>query len=79
MAKLMIRTVRELVDALGGTGATARFLGIVPSNVSNWLADDDIPRGHHLELYLELERRGLRVSKSVFGIEPVQSRDQLSA
>lgn len=69
MAKIMIRTVRELVDAFGGTGETAKFLGIVPSNVSNWLADDDIPRGHHLPLWLEAQRRGFRVSKRVFGLD----------
>lgn len=65
----MIRSVRELVDALGGTGETAKFLGIVPSNVSNWIAADYIPRGHHLELYLEAQRRGFRVDDTVWPIE----------
>ena len=69
MAKQTIRTVSELVDALGGTGETAKLLRLLPSNVSNWLAQNYIPRGHGLPLYLELQRRGYRVDvEAVFDV-----------
>ena len=59
-----IKTVRQLVDAFGGTGQLAKFLKVVPSAVSNMLADDYIPRGYHLEIYLEAERRGFEIDKA---------------
>lgn len=76
MNRLTIRTVRELVDAFGGTGKLAAFLEIVPSAVSNMLADDSIPRGYHLEIYLEAGRRGWEIDKArLFGIlEPTVKR-----
>lgn len=65
----MICTVRELVTAFDGTGKLADFLKIVPSAVSNMLAQNDIPRGYHLEIYLECERRGLRLdTEALFGL-----------
>lgn len=80
MNKSIIRTVRELVTAFGGTGKLASFLGIVPSAVSNMLADDYIPRGYHLELYLEAERRGLKIDKrSLFGISDASNQQPATA
>jgi hypothetical protein len=65
-----ISTVRELVDAFGGTGRFAHFLNIVPSAVSNMLRDEEIPRGYHLEIYLECQRRRLSLDKyALFGLE----------
>jgi predicted transcriptional regulator len=55
----MIETVKDLIEALGGTGKVASLLGIVPSAVSNWIAAEEIPRGHHLDIYLECQRRNL--------------------
>lgn len=61
-----IETVEHIVSAMGGTRRTAVFLGVVDSAVSNWLAAGEIPRGHHLLLYLELTRRGHEVDLGVF-------------
>ncbi len=61
-----IETVNEIVAALGGPGRTAVFLGVGASAVSNWLADGEIPRGHHLAIYLALRRRELPINLSVF-------------
>jgi hypothetical protein len=70
-----IHTVRQLVDAFGGTGAFAEFLRVGPSAVSNMLAQDEIPRGHHLDIYLECERRGLKLDKeALFGISEPKAR-----
>lgn len=64
-----ISSVRGLVEAFGGTGKFADFLHVVPSAVSNMLAQNEIPRGHHLDIYLECERRGLKIDKlALFGI-----------
>lgn len=64
-----ISSIRELVGAFGGTGKLAEFLKVVPSAVSNWLAQKEIPRGYHLDIYLECERRGWKIDKEkVFGI-----------
>lgn len=65
-----ISSVRDLVAAYGGTGKFAEFLHVVPSAVSNMLAQNEIPRGYHLEIYLDSERRGWKVDKAkVFGLE----------
>lgn len=65
-----ITTIRELVDAFGGTGKFADFLNVVPSAVSNMLRDEYLPRGYHLEVYLECQRRSFKVDKrELFGIE----------
>lgn len=70
-----ISSVRDLVDAFGGTGKFAEFLNVVPSYVSNMLRDDELPRGYHLEVYLECQRRGLRIDKrALFGIEEVKDK-----
>lgn len=64
-----IRTVRELVDAFGGTGKLAGFLHVVPSAVSNMLADDYIPRSYHFEIYVEAKRREYRLDTlNLFGV-----------
>lgn len=64
----MIETVGDIVAALGGTGKTASLLGVGGSAVSNWLREGEIPRAHHLPLYLALNMRGLRVNLDVFQI-----------
>jgi len=70
-----ISSIRELVGAFGGTGKLADFLKVVPSAVSNWLAQKEIPRGYHLDIYLECERRGWKIDKEkVFGITDDKTR-----
>lgn len=65
-----ISTLRDLVKAYGGTGKFAEFLHVVPSAVSNMLRDEELPRGYHLEVYLDCQRRNLRIDKhALFGIE----------
>ncbi len=69
MNRDVIRTVRELVDAFGGTGKLSAFLNVVPSAVSNMLADDYIPRGYHFEIYVEAKRRGWTLDTlNLFGV-----------
>jgi len=63
-----ITSIEGLVDALGGTGPTAEFIGREDSAVSNWKARGFIPPGWHLRLFLELSRRGFTVAPSVFDL-----------
>lgn len=68
MSETQITTVTDLVSAFGGTGRFAEWLDVVPSTVSNWKAEDAIPSGYHLRLYLECRRRRIKVEPSVFGL-----------
>lgn len=63
-----IGSVDELVDAFGGTTAVARWLGVTKSCVSNWRADGAVPRGYHLQIYLEAKRRSLPIHATVFNM-----------
>lgn len=70
MTEQRISTLRDLVKAYGGTGKFAEFLHVVPSAVSNMLRDDELPRGYHLEVYLDCQRRNLKIDKrALFGVE----------
>ncbi len=65
-----IRDVATLVDRYGGTAAFAAWAQVGPSCVSNWKANNSIPRGYHLRLFLEARRRGLIVDADLFGVDP---------
>lgn len=65
-----ISTVRDLVKAYGGPGKFAEFLHVVPSYVSNMLRDEELPRGYHLEVYIDCKRRNLKIDTcALFGVE----------
>ena len=72
----VVRSVGDVVAAFGGTKATADWADVGMSAVSNWLASGSIPRGYHLRLYLELQRRGLLVDPGLFGIPQPSSTDK---
>lgn len=63
------RTVEELVAAFGGTKAMADWADVGMSAVSNWIAQGYIPRGYHLRLYLEAQRRGILIDPSLLGVD----------
>lgn len=64
----MLSSVDEIVEALGGTGATARLTGVVPSAVSNWRRGT-IPSENFLTITTELEKLGLHAAPSAFGFK----------
>lgn len=68
MAKKMIRSIDELVDALDGPVKVGEWLGIGKQAVSNWSMRGYIPPAWHLRLFIEVQRRELSVHPSVFGI-----------
>lgn len=63
----VLRSVQEVVDAFGGTKATAEWAGHGESAVSNWIARGFIPPGWHFRMQDELSARGFVISRSVFG------------
>ena len=65
----LLQSVRDIVDAFGGTKATADWANVRMSAVSNWLALDEIPPGWHYRMDMELRSRGFRISPRAFGVQ----------
>ena len=63
-----IRTIAQLVTALGGDTALSERLGICQEAVANWKARNAIPGGWHLRLYSECLGKGKSVDPRVFGL-----------
>lgn len=63
-----IKTVSELVEAFGGNHAMAQWADVGTSAVCNWKDANEFPRGYHLRLWMEAERRELDVDPHLFGI-----------
>jgi hypothetical protein len=68
-----LTTVDEVVDALGGTSAAARHLGVTPAAVSNWRAARRIPGQWHKLLRRDFLDRDMIIDDSVFD-DPAPSR-----
>lgn len=63
----MLKSVDEAIEALGGTGAAAQLLDVVPGTVSNWRADGArIPAEYFLIISAELGRRGFEFDPGIF-------------
>lgn len=70
-----IRTVDDLVEALGGDTAVAHWLRITQGAVANWKQRGEIPGGWHLRLYARLLAEGWEVdTAAVFGLSDRESR-----
>ena len=61
----VLKTASDVIDALGGTSATAELFQVSSSAVSNW-RKEGFPRALHLRLYRTCERRGIKVDPAVF-------------
>jgi hypothetical protein len=69
MANRTLKTVADVIAALGGTAEVAKWAGYDgPSGVSNWLLRG-IPPSYHLTLSLEAKRRGFIVDPTVYGLD----------
>lgn len=73
MAKRILKSVPEVVNALGGPSLLGDRFNIGQSAVSNWNMRGEIPPGWHLRIYLEVERLGMEIDPSVFGLEPCKA------
>jgi hypothetical protein len=62
-------TASDVIDALGGTGATARIARRTPQTVSNWRLVNKLPPQTFLTISQELRSRGMDAPPSLWGIE----------
>lgn len=69
-----LQTAGQVIDALGGTAATARLTNRAAQHVSNWRKANRLPADTFLILREELTKRGKNAPPSVWGIrEPEQA------
>lgn len=67
MKKRILETVEDVVEAFGGTTEAAKWAGVGPSAVSNWIAKGFVPPGWHFRMSDYFRERGHVLSRSVFG------------
>jgi hypothetical protein len=72
-SRITLTTVESVVEALGGTKATAEWSGLGMPAVSNWIARGWIPPEWYLALSAELESRGFKVDPALFRHKPVKA------
>lgn len=65
----IIRTISELIEALGGDGVVSEKYDVSRQAISNWKSRNHIATGFHLKFYAETKRRGLNVCPSIFGLD----------
>jgi len=68
-----LQTASEVIDALGGTAATARFTGRKDQHVSNWRATGRLPADTFLIISQELETKNCKASPVLWGIKELAS------
>jgi hypothetical protein len=59
----------DVIDALGGTKATAQSARRTPQAVSNWRVTNKLPAETFLTISQELRSRGMDAPPSLWGIE----------
>ena len=68
-----IETIDQAIDAYGGIAAMEREFRKVRSNktalVNSWREAGEVPRGHHLGLYLGLRELGHDPAPKLFGVD----------
>jgi hypothetical protein len=63
-----VQTASEVIDALGGTGATARLTSKSNQAVSNWRATGKLPADTYYALNGELEKLGIAAPPTIWGM-----------
>ena len=66
----MLGSVKDVVDALGGSSGAAEVAQVGVSAVSNWKDRGVIPPEYFVLFADELARRGKQVDRAVFGFKP---------
>lgn len=75
-----LRSVRDVVTALGGPSATAKQLGIGPTAVANWLTKNCIPPARFLAIQQLLKQQRKKADPTIFKVHPrVQPRARANA
>jgi hypothetical protein len=66
-------TATEVIDALGGTSATANLASVSPSQVSGWRSTNRLGGKSFLVIQQALSERGCSAPSNLWGIkEPAQ-------
>lgn len=63
-------TVSQVIDAFGGTSATARLFNVGPSAVSNWRAAGAFPDRLHYRISQEAKTRRIKINPALFDAAP---------
>lgn len=71
---VVLETVEEVVDAVGGTFEAAKLAGLEPPGVSNWKSRGRIPPQKSMIFAEALKATGKTADPRVFGIEPTEVR-----
>lgn len=69
----MIRTVDDVIDALGGDTVVGKKFRLSQSAVANWRIRGEIPGAWHLRIFVDLRRMGLPFDPAVFGLTEAES------
>ncbi len=65
----MLKSVEDVVEAVGGTFAAAALTGVTPPAVSNWKERRFIPSEYFALFSDKLTRLGKEADRSVFGFK----------
>jgi hypothetical protein len=68
-AGMQLKTVDEVIRALGGTAAAAKALDVGPPAISNWKARNLIPSRVYLVIGSLLKRQGHAADKALFAFK----------
>jgi len=68
MALERLKTVDEVIDALGGTAKVAAMVDRSPQAVSNWRADNRIARHFFVLMSAALEQIGFTADPALWGM-----------
>lgn len=74
-----LETANDVIDALGGTAATARLTGRKDQHVSNWRAAGRLPADTFLILQDELRKIGKSANSMVWGIKALDQSERGTA
>ena len=66
--KRPLKTASDVIDALGGTPATANLTGRRAQHVTNWRATGQLPANTFLVISKELEARDQSAPASLWGM-----------
>ena len=73
----ILKTVNDVIDALGGTSAVARLTARKPQHVSNWRSEKRIPAAKYLKMQAHLRGRRLSAPSTLWGIEPAHAANRI--
>lgn len=64
----MIKSVDELIDALGGDTEVGKMFRLSQSAVANWRLRNEVPGAWHLRLLIRVSQLGMSIDPEVFGV-----------